>query len=126
MELGEILILIGGAAIFLWGIGHIVPTRAVVAGFGSISTENRRILVMEWLIEGLTLCFAGVLAIVTTLVLGADARGTTLVSCLLAGFLLLLAGVSLATGARTSIIPMKLCPYVKTVVAVLLVTGALL
>ena len=126
MELGEILVLIGGGAIFLWGLGHIAPTKAVVAGFEPISIDNRRILVMEWLVEGLTLCFVGLLAIVTVLVLGADARGTVLVARMLAGFLLALAGLSLMTGARTSIIPMKLCPFVKTAVAALLITGSLL
>lgn len=126
MEIGEILILVGGGMIFLWGLGHIAPTKAVVVGFDSISAENRRILVMEWLVEGLTLCFVGVLAIVTVLVLGADVRGTALVVRMLAGFLLALAGLSAATGARTSIIPMKLCPLVKTVVAALLITGSLL
>jgi hypothetical protein len=126
MALEETLVLIGAGAITLWGIGHLAPTRAVVAGFGELSTDNRRILTMEWLVEGLTLCFVGILSLIVTLSLGIDARGTTLVNCALAGFLVVLAGLSAATGARTSIVPMKLCPYVKTTVAVLLVVGSLL
>lgn len=126
MELGEILILIGASVIIAWGIGHIVPTKAVVAGFDPLSTDNRRILTMEWLVEGVTLCFVGIAALVVTLDLGADAHGAMLVNYLLAGFLLVLAGVSALTGARTSIIPMKLCPFVKTAVAVLLVLGSVL
>lgn len=81
---------------------------------------------MEWLVEGLTLCFVGILSLIVTLSLGIDARGTTLVNCALAGFLVVLAGLSVATGARTSSIPMKLCPYVKTAVAALFVIGSVL
>jgi hypothetical protein len=124
--LSEVLVLVGAGAITVWGVGHIVPTRAVVTGFGELSTDNRRILTMEWLVEGLTLCFVGILSLIVTLSLGVDARATTLVNCALAGFLVVLAGLSAATGARTSIVPMKLCPYVKTTVAVLLIVGSLL
>jgi hypothetical protein len=28
----------------IWGIAHLVPTRALVKGFGAITTGNRRIL----------------------------------------------------------------------------------
>jgi hypothetical protein len=126
MELGEILILIGAGAIIAWGIGHLAPTRAVVAGFEPISVDNRRILTMEWLVEGVTLCFVGIASLVVTLDLGADSHGAMLVNYLLAGFLLVLAGLTLSTGARTSILPIKLCPLVKTCVAALLIAGSLL
>jgi hypothetical protein len=33
---------------------HAIPTRAVVAGFGEISVDNRRVLVQEWLAEAVT------------------------------------------------------------------------
>jgi hypothetical protein len=59
----------GAGIIFVWGVGHLIPTRNVVAGFGGLSTDNTRIIVMEWLAEGLTLCFLG--AIVIVLVVGA-------------------------------------------------------
>lgn len=111
-------LLFGGAvAIFLWGVGHLVPTRGIVEGFGPISQENRRIIAMEWLIEGLTLCFLGVLVAVTSAVLGAEAEATHLVTRACAAMLLVLAVVSALTGARTSVLPMKLCPVVKTTVA---------
>lgn len=37
--------------------------------------------------------------------------------------LLVLAGLSAMTGARTSVLPMKICPFVKTACAVLLFAG---
>jgi hypothetical protein len=37
-----------------WGVAHIVPTRVVAAGFEPISPDNRRILIMEWIAEGIT------------------------------------------------------------------------
>ena len=53
------LIYIGSAIIILWGIAHIMPVRSVVKGFGSISTDNKRIITMEWIAEGLILIFIG-------------------------------------------------------------------
>jgi hypothetical protein len=123
MEPGEILILIGAVAVIGWGIAHIAATRPVVAGFESITIDNRRILTMEWVAEGLTLCLVGALALLATFVLGIDARGTALVNLTLAGFLALFTGLTLSTGARTPILPIKLCPLITTSVAALLIAG---
>lgn len=37
----DVLLYVGSAVIILWGIVHIVPTRSVIDGFGSISEDNR-------------------------------------------------------------------------------------
>lgn len=108
---------VGSIVIFLWGVGHLVPTRNVVEGFGSISSDNRKIITMEWLIEGLTLCFLGALVALTAVMLGPDAVGTRLVARAAGAMLIVLAGVSAFTGARTTVLPMKLCPFVKSAVA---------
>jgi hypothetical protein len=50
----DVLIYIGTGIITLWGITHIVPTKSVVDGFGELSTNNRRIITMERIAEGLT------------------------------------------------------------------------
>ena len=34
----------GAGLIMLWGIAHLVPTKAIVGGFGEISRDNRLIL----------------------------------------------------------------------------------
>ena len=41
-----------------WGVAHLFPTRSIVRGFGDIGTENRRVITMEWIFEGVTL-YAG-------------------------------------------------------------------
>jgi hypothetical protein len=117
MGVDGLLLYIGSAVIFLWGVGHLIPTRNVVADFGEISIDNRRIITMEWLIEGLALCFLGLLVAISAAVLGPQEFATQLISRLAGGMLLALAGVSLFTGARTPVLPMKLCPVVKTAVA---------
>ncbi|OKJ85755.1 hypothetical protein AMK33_38500 [Streptomyces sp. CB02400] len=38
----------------LWGVSHVIPTRAVVAGSGKTSAVDRRMPVQEWLAEAVT------------------------------------------------------------------------
>ena len=118
MAIQAVLLYVGSVVIFLWGVGHIVPTRNVVADFGDITSDNKKIITMEWLIEGLTLCFLGVLVALSASILGQSSSATQLVARAVAVMLLLLATVSGFTGARTAVLPMKLCPVVKTAVAV--------
>ena len=59
----DVLLYIGSTVILIWGIAHIVPTKSVVKGFGGISEDNIRIITMEWVAEGLTLCFIGLLVL---------------------------------------------------------------
>ncbi len=65
--ISDILLYVGAGVITLWGIAHIIPTKSVVNGFGQISQDNRRIITMEWIAEGLTLCFIGLLVLFVTL-----------------------------------------------------------
>jgi hypothetical protein len=121
--LSSVLLYAGAAVIFLWGAAHVAATRGVVAGFGELSPDSRKIITMEWVAEGLALCFVGVLVVVARLCLGGLGRVVYLAG---AAFLLVLAALSSFTGARTSVLPMKLCPYVKTTVAAAFVLGTLL
>ena len=57
----NILLYIGSIIIILWGVAHLIPTKAIVRGFGAISEDNKKILTMEVISEGLTLIFVGVL-----------------------------------------------------------------
>jgi len=125
MNVQAALLHIGSFVIFLWGVGHLMPTRSVVAGFGDLSPDNTKIITMEWLIEGITLCFLGVLVTVTASILGPDQVATHLVARLAAAMLFVLAAVSAFTGARTSVLPMKLCPFVKSGVALAFLASTL-
>ena len=123
---GNILLYIGSAVIIVWGIAHIVPTKSVVNSFGSISQDNRRIITMEWVAEGLTLCFIGLLVLFITLLSQSGSQVSDVVYWASGAMLLAMAGWTLATGARTSIIPIKICPAVKTIVAILFLVGSFL
>ena len=79
---------------------------------------------MESIAEGLTLCFIGVLVFLVTSVAGSQSQAAYIVYLACAVMLLILALLTTMTGARTSILPYKICPIVKTTVAVLFLTGA--
>jgi hypothetical protein len=116
----------GSLLVIIWGIAHLVPTRAVVAGFGARSDDNRRILIMEWVAEGLTLVFIGTLVVLVVMRGGAHDPIAILVERAAAVMLLVMAGWTLATGARTAILPNRMCPLVLTTVTILLLVGSLL
>ena len=120
-----VLLYLGAALTVLWGISHLIPTRGVVAGFGEISDDNRHIITMEWIVEGVSLIFIGVLVAVVTAV-DAKAAVTTAVYIVSAVGLLVLALVALLTGFKVKFLPFKLCPVILTVSAVLVLAGALL
>ena len=58
-----VLLYLGSIVITLWGVSHIIPTKSVVAGFGTLSSDNYRIITMEWVAEGLTIIFIGLLVL---------------------------------------------------------------
>ena len=122
--MNEILLHVGSILLILWGVAHIIPTKSVVSGFGAISEDNKRIITMEWIAEGLTLCFIGVLVLLITI--WEENSVSISVYRASAAMLIVMAGLSLLTGARTSIVPMKICPLVKTIVAVLFLLGSVL
>ena len=77
------ILLYAGAIITIgWGIAHIFAARVVVKGFRDISEDNKKFILMEWVAEGLTLCFIGVLVILTNILGGT----TNEVSGLYSGF----------------------------------------
>lgn len=120
--INDILLYTGSVVIFLWGIAHIIPTKSIVRGFGEISEDNKRIITMESIAEGITLCFVGVLVFIATLL--SAPQGLYVISA--AVFLLIMGVLTALTGARTSVLPYKICVVVKSVVAVLFLLGVVL
>lgn len=120
-----VLLYLGAALTGLWGIAHLFPTRSVVKGFGDISLDNQRIITMEWIVEGVSLIFIGVLVAVVTVIDPASvvSKAVYLVSALA---LIVLASVSLFTGFKVNFLPFKLCPVIFTVSAVLILLGSIL
>jgi hypothetical protein len=121
-----ILLISGAVVVAFWGIAHIFPTKGVVRNFGDMSRDNKLIITMEWVVEGINLAFVGLLVILVTIVAGADDSVSRLVYWSVAGLLVILAVWHSLTGARTKAIPMKLCPWIFGSCAVLLVLGSLL
>lgn len=109
--------------ILFWGAAHIAPTRSVVKGFGEISADNKRLIIMEWIAEGLALCFIGVLVLAVTFFDGSSDPISENVIRLSAAMLIIMAILTQLTGARTPILAIKLCPVVKTAVAAIFILG---
>jgi energy-converting hydrogenase Eha subunit E len=124
--MNEALVYAGAAIVILWGIAHIIPTKNIVKGFGAISDDNKKVLAMEAIAEGLTLIFLGLLPILIT-ALG-DSQSYTAHIVYIAGavMLLIMALLTLLTGARTPVIWYKICPAVKTLAAALYILASVL
>lgn len=118
-----ILLYTGSVLIIVWGIGHLIPTASIVAGFGQISEDNRKIITMESIAEGITLIFLGALVLLVILAGGTENMVSELVVLACAILLFIMALLTLFTGARTTLLPYTVCPIVKIIVAILFVTG---
>ena len=124
--MGLILIYVSSVIITGWGIAHLVPTRKVINGFGQLSIDNKRIITMEWIAEGLTLCFIGLLALSVAVSGQYRDQVAVIVYWALSAMLLIMATLTSLTGARTSVVFFKICPVVKGFCALLLILGTLL
>jgi len=124
--INSILLYTGSAIIFGWGIAHLIPTKAVISGLGQITEDNRRLLFMGWIAEGLTLCFIGILVFLITLLGKPEIAAAKIVYRASYIMLALLAALTSNTVARTNILPMKICPFVKMTAAVLFLLGTVL
>ena len=107
-----------------WGVAHLFPTRSIVRGFGDIGTENRRVITMEWIFEGVTLIFAGLLTAAVTL--AGDDRSTTATAAFIAtaALLIVMAVISLLTAGRNTFIAYRLCAPIFSASAILLLAAA--
>ena len=121
----SIFLYTGSILILLWGIAHLSALKPVVKGFGELSRDNRLILTMEWLVEGLIFCFIGVLVLLITALTGSQQTTNKIVYLSSAAILLIFSVLSLLTGARTKEIPFKICPAIKTITAILFIIGSL-
>jgi hypothetical protein len=110
----------GSAIIIAWGLAHIlIPTKSILDEFEPITPDNRRILLMEWLMEGVLLIFLGVLVALVRTFAPIGEFAPTIVYCASAVVLIVMAGISVMTGARTRIGPMRLCPLIFSATAIL-------
>lgn len=123
--MGIVLIYIGALLPLAWGFAHLIPTKSVVRGFGEIDEDNRNIIAMEWIVEGVALIFVGLINILVatinaTNILSKIVYGTS------SGFLIVMTIVSLFTGFKVKLTPFKMCPFIFTLSAVLISSGSLM
>jgi hypothetical protein len=120
--LNSILLYTGAFFTFMWGIAHLIPTKNVVRDFGKISEDNRNIITMEWIVEGVSLIFIGIFTAVITLV-NTDKSVARILYLLIVTELIILALVSLFTGFKVKFLPFKLCPIIFLFSAALITLG---
>lgn len=119
----KLLVIIGGLLNIAWGVAHLLPTNSVVEGFGNISLNNQRIILMEWINEGLTLIFIGLLVFFITILNKEYSRANKIVYTTAAVMLFSMAILSFFTGFRIDFIPFRLCPIIFTGSGLLILQG---
>jgi len=118
----KILLYVAGTLILLWGISHLFPTANVVRDFGNISFDNKMIIKMEWITEGMTLIFLGLLTVIVTKI-ETESKLSRIVLLSIAFMLFSMAVLSLFTGFRVDFLPFKLCPLIFSASAILILIG---
>jgi hypothetical protein len=123
--LNQIFLYLGSIFVLIWGISHLFPTKSVVKGFGDISIDNKRIITMEWMIEGVSLIFIGVLVSSVTYI---DYTSVVSKTVYWISFITLnvLSLISLFTGFRISFLPFRLCPLIFSGSSALILIGTYL
>jgi hypothetical protein len=118
----QVLLYTGAVITALWGIAHLFPTASVVKEFGDISADNKHIITMEWITEGVALVFIGFIVAGVTFI---DPNNTISEFIYIASavVLVVLAFVSIFTGFKVNFFPYKLCPFLFFLSAALIIIG---
>ena len=119
----QVLLYLSSCFLLFWGIAHLFPTRSVVKGFGDLSVDNRRIITMEWIIEGVALIFTGAIIASVTYIDYTDVISKTVYWI---AFVMLntLSLISLFTGSKIGFLPFRLCPVIFTTSSILILLGS--
>ena len=121
--MNPVLLYIAAAVTCVWGVAHLFATKGVIAGFGELSADNRQIITMEWIVEGVALISTAAFVAAATAV-QPGAAVSSAVYAVAIGTLVVLAVVSLFTGFKVAFLPFRLCPVVFGVSAALIAWGA--
>ncbi|MBM3789851.1 MAG: hypothetical protein FJW35_05810 [Acidobacteria bacterium] len=119
----DVLLYMAATLTAVWGLAHLFATRGVVQGFGELSADNRRIITMEWIVEGIALLTLGALIAAVTVV-DSNAAAASAAYAVAVAALLALAVVSLFTGFHVAFLPFRMCPVIFVLSAVLTGLGA--
>jgi hypothetical protein len=94
--------------------------------FGDISEENKRVLAMSWIAEGVALIFIGAVVCLTVAIAGTENDATRVVTWSAAAAMSAFVVVNLFTGFRTSIMPIKACVLVDGLAGTLFLIGSII
>jgi uncharacterized membrane protein YwaF len=121
--MNQILLYIASAMMGIWGIAHLFATKGVVAGFGDLKTDNRHIITMEWIVEGVALISIAAFVVAATAI-ELQSPVSSAIYAVAIGTLVVLAVVSLFTGYKVAFLPFRLCPFIFIISALLIAWGA--
>ena len=118
----QVLLYLSSFFLIFWGVVHLFPTKSIVKRFGDISLDNRRLITMEWIIEGVSLIFIAAIVSAVTYI---DYTSVISKTIYWISFVMLntLSLVSLFTGFKVSFLPFKLCPVIFTTSSILILLG---
>jgi hypothetical protein len=123
-DMAAVLAYAAAAVIAARGVAHAAPTRQVLAGFEPVTADNRRIILQEWLAEAFTMWGIAAVVIIATAAGGPDYGARAWIYRTAAGLLVALAALTALTGARTPVVWFKICPFLLTGSAVLLLIAS--
>lgn len=121
--MNAVVLYLAAALTGLWGVAHLLATKGVVAGFGELAPDNKRIITMEWIVEGVALISTAAFVAAATAIDPA-AEVSSAVYAVAIGTLVSLAMVSLFTGFKVELLPFRLCPVIFGLSAALIALGA--
>ncbi len=117
------MIYVGSTLIILWGLAHLIPTKTLIEGFANLTSDNKKIFFVEWLAEGLSQCFIGIMVLIVSYVAGTDKTGCKLVYLLSSAMLFALSILSFATKGKSSLKALRVCPFIEFLAATLIALG---
>jgi hypothetical protein len=123
--MAAVLAYVSAALVAGWGVAHAIPTRQVLASFEPVSTDNRRIILQEWLAEAFTMWGIAAVVIAATAATGAAPDIRAWVYRAASTLLISLGTLTALTGARTPVIWFKVCPVLLAVAALVLFLASL-
>jgi hypothetical protein len=121
----SVILFMSAGIMAMWGIAHLFATGGVVRGFGELSPDNRRIITMEWIVEGVAL-IATAAFVATATAIDPNSMVSAGVYVVAIATLIVLAIVSLFTGFRVAFLAFKLCPVIFGGSAALIAAGLLI
>ena len=124
--LDTVLLYLGSATIFSWGIAHIFSTRYVMKQLGKVAEENRKIIPVAWITMGLTICFIGIIVFLVNFF---DTPGSLLAMAiyLVSSIMLLtIVGLTELFGSRTAIVATKLYTLAMMISTLMIFMGSVI